>query len=515
MRRFSVDPSSLGKQQKSSEKPKRRLTVADSTNVILQNNASDNDLRKLDADSSPVPTVASSVPVNHDNNHDMTDGNESEVQKTRVAIATLQQKMQQTKEQIREEQKTQAENVNEYLELSVSADKSSSQQLKSIFEKKNIKSTQNILHLQSKQDSYRKRLTELELHGVSGPKEKLKNVGHGLNGFSSSLIVANESMVSKPAEFASMIKHKFGSTDNVSIDKETDDQKIYLDDPVQLNVMALSGAHHSTDHDLTSSISGPKEHLKSSQDNIPKQARSNSQHSAKAAGPLPPQSLQELHAQNNQLRNNVAALKIQVHVEYTELKQSLEMQRDFCEHLEEQLNDLTELHQNEITEIKQEMVSLEEKVQYTLDDRTRDLHELVESCLERVTKVEQQQHQQLIQNEGLDNSGFSIAKIINFILAFLSFCLILLSTVASLLSPFIATRSRYFMSFCFVVLTAFIWKNWEFVSGLLASVLQSWFPGMMKPEPESSHRESVHNRSTAPSSSSSSQRSTSFVYEDN
>lgn len=31
------------------------------------------------------------------------------------------------------------------------------------------------------------------------------------------------------------------------------------------------------------------------------------------------------------------------------------------------------------------MSSLEEKLQYTLDDRTRDLHELLESCLQRVS----------------------------------------------------------------------------------------------------------------------------------
>lgn len=43
------------------------------------------------------------------------------------------------------------------------------------------------------------------------------------------------------------------------------------------------------------------------------------------------------------------------------------------EHLEEQLNDLTELHQNEMTNLKQELASMEEKVAYQSYERARDI----------------------------------------------------------------------------------------------------------------------------------------------
>lgn len=54
---------------------------------------------------------------------------------------------------------------------------------------------------------------------------------------------------------------------------------------------------------------------------------------------------------------------------------------DFCvlncifryERLEEQLNDLTELHQNEMTNLKQELASMEEKVAYQSYERARDI----------------------------------------------------------------------------------------------------------------------------------------------
>lgn len=42
------------------------------------------------------------------------------------------------------------------------------------------------------------------------------------------------------------------------------------------------------------------------------------------------------------------------------------------ERLEEQLNDLTELHQNEMTNLKQELASMEEKVAYQSYERARD-----------------------------------------------------------------------------------------------------------------------------------------------
>lgn len=43
------------------------------------------------------------------------------------------------------------------------------------------------------------------------------------------------------------------------------------------------------------------------------------------------------------------------------------------ERLEEQLSDLTELHQNEMTNLKQELASMEEKVAYQSYERARDI----------------------------------------------------------------------------------------------------------------------------------------------
>lgn len=51
------------------------------------------------------------------------------------------------------------------------------------------------------------------------------------------------------------------------------------------------------------------------------------------------------------------------------------------------MNDLIELHQNEIENLKQGIADMEEKVQYQSEERLRDVHEMLESCQTRVSKT--------------------------------------------------------------------------------------------------------------------------------
>ena len=64
-----------------------------------------------------------------------------------------------------------AANVNEYLHLAASADRQQNQRIKTVFEKRNQKSAQSINHLQKKLEQYRRRLQEIETHGVPGHKQ--------------------------------------------------------------------------------------------------------------------------------------------------------------------------------------------------------------------------------------------------------------------------------------------------------------------------------------------------------
>lgn len=48
------------------------------------------------------------------------------------------------------------------------------------------------------------------------------------------------------------------------------------------------------------------------------------------------------------------------------------------------MNDLIELHQNEIENLKQGIADMEEKIQYQSEERLRDVYEMLDSCQTRV-----------------------------------------------------------------------------------------------------------------------------------
>lgn len=76
-----------------------------------------------------------------------------------------------------------SEHVNEYLRLAACADKQQLQRIKTIFERKNQKSTQTISTLQKKLENYHKRMSDLDTYGMTGHKqarEVLRDMGQGL-----------------------------------------------------------------------------------------------------------------------------------------------------------------------------------------------------------------------------------------------------------------------------------------------------------------------------------------------
>lgn len=123
----------------------------------------------------------------------------------------------------------QLDNVNEYLKLAASADKTQLQRIKAVFEKKNQKSAHNISQLQKKLESYSKRYKDLEQQqqfkaqqqkDYRQPREVLRDVGQGLKNVGGNIrdgvTTGVASVMSKPREFAHLIKNKFGSADNIN-----------------------------------------------------------------------------------------------------------------------------------------------------------------------------------------------------------------------------------------------------------------------------------------------------------
>lgn len=104
------------------------------------------------------------------------------------------------------------------------------------------------------------------------------------------------------------------------------------------------------------------------------------------------------------------------------------------------------------------------------------LQEALEACQTRISKMElQQQQQQVVQLEGLENATARtlLGKLINVLLALMAVLLVFVSTVANCVVPLMKTRSRSFTTLLLILLLAFLWRNWDALSGYTHRALQS------------------------------------------
>uniref|UniRef100_A0A3P9I4B8 Transmembrane and coiled-coil domain family 1 n=1 Tax=Oryzias latipes TaxID=8090 RepID=A0A3P9I4B8_ORYLA len=429
-------------------------------------------------------------------------------QRTKQVIAQLQQKILKLTEQIKIEQTARDDNVAEYLKLANNADKLQSTRIKQVFEKKNQKSAQTIQQLQRKLEHYHRKLREVEHNGIPrhskdvlrDMQQGLKDVGAKVTGFSEGVVdsvkgglssfsqathTAAGAVVSKPWVIASRIRHKFGSADNIPSLKDS------LDDPsIEEGVTGAGGrslgstAHHllsspkyGSEDDCSSATSGSAgANSTTGAPGGPPSSKGNTLERTQSSSlDMLLQELQELREGQARLEESLDGLKTHYQRDYTVAMQALQEERFRCERLEEQLNDLTELHQNEILNLKQELASMEEKIAYQSYERARDIQEALEACQTRISKMElQQQQQQVVQSEGLENATARtlLGKLINVLLALMAVLLVFVSTVANCVVPLMKTRSRSLSTLLLVLLLAFLWRNWDALSGYTHRALQ-------------------------------------------
>lgn len=420
----------------------------------------------------------------------IADDVDSSAARVRQAIEHIQSKIAKTRELIRIEQTTRDENVNEYLKLAANADKQQLTRIKTVFEKKNQKSAHSISQLQKKLDSYMKKLRNYEMNGAPTshrqPREMLRDMGQGLKhvggNIRDGITGFSGTVMSKPREFAHLIKNKFGSADNINT--LSHGSTFYVNDtPHAGNGDNASVEEDKTHHgsatlpggcSLGSTQSGavmkfPSEEGSecssvTSESGPGSRGQPHACHTNNAALSLKSifAELQEHRENLDQMREKLDSVKT-LQQEVTYLSHSLQEERFRCERLEEQINDLTELHQNEVENLKQTITDMEEKVQYQSEDRLRDIHEMLESCQTKICKMEhqQQQHQQYVTLEGLDNSNARalVVKLINVVLTVLQVILLLVATGAGIMMPFLrtsCTKPHCFMCRVRILTTTFV-----------------------------------------------------------
>lgn len=409
-------------------------------------------------------------------------------QRTKQAIAQLQQKILKLTEQIKIEQTARDDNVAEYLKLANNADKQQSARIKQVFEKKNQKSAQTIQQLQRKLEHAHRKLREVEHNGIPRqPKDVfrdmhqgLKDVGAkvtgGLSSFSHATHSAAGAVVSKPREIASLIRNKFGSADNIAalkdcLDETQGDEAVGVTRALGTGQLQSIPKYGSED-DCSSATSGSAEanSTTGAPGGPPNSKGSTLEHGQALGFDTIFQEMQELQENKGRLEESFENIKAHYQRDYTMIMDALQEERYRCERLEEQLNDLTELHQNEILNLKQELASMEEKIAYQSYERARDIQEALEACQTRISKMElQQQQQQVVQLEGLENATARtlLGKLINVLLAVMAVLLVFVSTVANCVVPLMKTRSRTLSTLVLVVVLAFFWRHWEAISEYL------------------------------------------------
>ncbi|XP_017877901.1 transmembrane and coiled-coil domains protein 2 isoform X1 [Ceratina calcarata] len=447
----------------------------------------------------------------------ITDDVDSSSARVSQAIEHIQNKIAKTRELIRIEQTTRDENVNEYLKLAANADKQQLTRIKAVFEKKNQKSAHIISQLQKKLDSYTKKLKNYELNGAPTshrqPREVLRDMGQGLKNVGGNIKVGisgfSGTVMSKPREFAHLIKNKFGSADNINtLSLESNGSTFYVNDTPRAgngdNASVEDEKAHHGSATLPGGCSLGSTHSAAAM-KFPSEEGSECSSVTSESGPGSKGQAHACHSSNDaalslksifselqEQRESMERMKDKLEgvkslqQEVTYLSHALQEERFRCERLEEQINDLTELHQNEVENLKQTITDMEEKVQYQSEDRLRDIHEMLESCQTKICKMEhqQQQHQQYVTLEGLDNSNARalVVKLINVVLTVLQVVLLLVATGAGIMMPFLRTsctkphcfmcRVRILTTTLVVLGIIFVAKQWPEVHDVGSHIMR-------------------------------------------
>jgi len=171
----------------------------------------------------------------------------------------------------------------------------------------------------------------------------------------------------------------------------------------------------------------------------------------------------------DRLREEMEDLRQQCKADVETLTYKLYEERESYARLEEQINDLTELHQHEIENIKSGITDMEEKVQYQSEERLLDIKEHLQGLETKVTSMEHQQVQQQYLNiEGLDGSDARaiMMKLINAIITFVHVILFLIGTFMNLAKPFLRTTSRLLITTVIVIVSVCAYHQQEVLVAL-------------------------------------------------
>ena len=161
------------------------------------------------------------------------------------------------------------------------------------------------------------------------------------------------------------------------------------------------------------------------------------------------------------LREGMDKLRQLFNKDVEKLVEQLQDEGDRCAKLEDQINDLTELHQSQIEHIKALVNDNEEIAHYQSEERVRDINEKLKMLETKVSnmEVQQQTQQQYLHIEGLDSTDARalLMKVITALITVVHVLFFVVGTIINIVKPFMRTTSRILATSILVVFLAIIY----------------------------------------------------------
>ncbi|KRY21814.1 Bardet-Biedl syndrome 2 -like protein [Trichinella patagoniensis] len=327
--------------------------------------------------------------------------------------------------------KTKEADVDEFLRVSGKlhdheSDNPQLLRIRVLFNRKNRKTTQLINSLQltklSETGSMRRGITETVLTNVGqGLKDVGVNIKESLSEYTGSVINAPKDLTRR------LLKSKSGSADSIALSSTADKHKPAIGSIQSGAKEEDSSAFYFPLHseDVESSSKDEDQSELSS----PIQGISRGFEDPDDLDPF----FEEVRALQNavtSLSREIDRLKAQIQQEYNFFHGALHEEKYRYQHLEDLMNDMVELHQAEISNLKEEVQMIEGRLQYQFRDQIQDIQDLIGQMQAKVEFLEKST-KELQQAVGLENLSDSSAggQAIRALLLFLQILIMLLVTL--------------------------------------------------------------------------------------
>ncbi|KRX23631.1 Bardet-Biedl syndrome 2 -like protein [Trichinella nelsoni] len=365
--------------------------------------------------------------------------------------------------------KTKEADVDEFLRVSGKlhdheSDNPQLLRIRVLFNRKNRKTTQLINSLQltklSETGSMRRGITETVLTNVGqGLKDVGVNIKESLSEYTGSVMNAPKDLTRR------LLKSKSGSADSIALSSTADKHK-----------PAIGSIQSGAKEEDSSAFYFPlhSEDVESSSKDED-QSELSSPIQGVSRGFEDPDDLDPFFEEVRALQNAVTSLsreidrlKAQIQQEYNFFHGALHEEKYRYQHLEDLMNDMVELHQAEISNLKEEVQMIEGRLQYQFRDQIQDIQDLIGQMQAKVEFLEKST-KELQQAVGLENLSDSSAggQAIRALLLFLQILIMLLVTLWNIVVPFIKSRTRLITTTTFVIFIIFLNKNWDTICAWL------------------------------------------------